>query len=103
MTTELFTVTPDDFVFEAVRLMGDRQVRRRLANKDDALAAFRQAGLDLAPGVDLKNTTPEHLARTNRPHVAYVLRRDAGQSRLADVVAGADLGGEPAGTGERVR
>lgn len=28
MTTELFTVSPDDFVFEAVRLMGDKQVRR---------------------------------------------------------------------------
>ena len=28
MTAELFTVTPDDFVFEAVRLMGDKQVRR---------------------------------------------------------------------------
>jgi len=28
MTTELFTVTPDDFVFEAIHLMGDKQVRR---------------------------------------------------------------------------
>lgn len=28
MTTELFTVGPDDFVFEAIRLMGDKQVRR---------------------------------------------------------------------------
>ncbi len=28
MTRELFTVTPEDFVFEAVRLMGDKQVRR---------------------------------------------------------------------------
>lgn len=28
MTTELFTVAPDDFVFEAIRLMGDKQVRR---------------------------------------------------------------------------
>jgi CBS domain-containing protein len=28
MTTELFTVGPEDFVFEAVRLMGDKQVRR---------------------------------------------------------------------------
>ena len=28
MTTELFTVRPDDFVFKAVRLMGDKQVRR---------------------------------------------------------------------------
>lgn len=28
MTTEMFTVRPDDFVFEAIRLMGDKQVRR---------------------------------------------------------------------------
>ena len=28
MTTELFTVAADDFVFEAIRLMGDKQIRR---------------------------------------------------------------------------
>lgn len=28
MTTEIFSVEPDDFVFEAIRLMGDKQVRR---------------------------------------------------------------------------
>lgn len=28
MTTEIFAVKPDDFVFEAIRLMGDKQVRR---------------------------------------------------------------------------
>ena len=28
MTTELFTVQPDDFVFQAIRLMGDKQIRR---------------------------------------------------------------------------
>lgn len=28
MTTELFTAKPDDFAFEAVRTMGDKQVRR---------------------------------------------------------------------------
>ena len=28
MTTELYTAKPDDFAFEAVRIMGDRQVRR---------------------------------------------------------------------------
>jgi CBS domain-containing protein len=28
MTSELFTVKPGDFVFEAIRLMGDKQVRR---------------------------------------------------------------------------
>jgi len=28
MTRDLFTVSPEDFVFEAIRLMGDKQVRR---------------------------------------------------------------------------
>ncbi len=28
MTTALFTVAPEDFVFEAIRLMGDKQIRR---------------------------------------------------------------------------
>ena len=28
MTTEIHSVKPDDFVFEAIRLMGDKQVRR---------------------------------------------------------------------------
>jgi hypothetical protein len=37
---------------------------------------FRRAGLDLAPGVDFKNTTPEDIARTTLPHVKYLLRRE---------------------------
>ncbi len=28
MTDEIYSVKPDDFVFEAIRLMGDKQVRR---------------------------------------------------------------------------
>lgn len=28
MTAEVFSVKPDDFVFEAIRLMGDKQIRR---------------------------------------------------------------------------
>lgn len=28
MSTEIFSVKPDDFVFEAIRLMGDKQIRR---------------------------------------------------------------------------
>jgi CBS domain-containing protein len=28
MTREIYSVKPDDFVFEAIRLMGDKQVRR---------------------------------------------------------------------------
>lgn len=28
MTSEIFSVAPDDFVFEAIRMMGDKQIRR---------------------------------------------------------------------------
>ena len=41
MTTEIFSVTPDDFVFEAVRLMGEKQVRRiPVVNADGSLAGI---------------------------------------------------------------
>ena len=41
MTTELFTVDPDDFAFEAIRLMGDKQVRRiPVVSKDGSLAGI---------------------------------------------------------------
>ncbi len=43
---------------------------------------FRKAGLDLAPGVDPKNTTPEDIARTTIPHVKYVLERPLPPSKL---------------------
>ncbi len=42
---------------------------------------FRKAGLDLAPGVDLKNTTPEDIARTAVPHVKYLLQRERPSKR----------------------
>jgi hypothetical protein len=44
---------------------------------------FRKAGLDLAPGVDLKNTTPEDIARTGLPHVTYLLQRQVLRSKFA--------------------
>ncbi len=41
MTAELFTVGPDDFVFEAIRLMGDKQVRRiPVVSGDGSLAGI---------------------------------------------------------------
>ena len=41
MTTEIFFVRPDDFVFEAVRLMGDKQVRRiPVISEDGKLAGI---------------------------------------------------------------
>jgi len=46
---------------------------------------FRKAGLDLAPGVDHKNTTPEDLARTATPHVTYWLERDRARSKLREL------------------
>jgi len=36
---------------------------------------FRQVGVDLTPTLDVKNTTPEDIARSPRPHTAYVLQR----------------------------
>jgi len=42
---------------------------------------FRAAGLDLAPGVDAKNTTPEDIARSGAPHLTYLLRREASPAR----------------------
>jgi hypothetical protein len=43
---------------------------------------FRKAGLDLAPGVDAKNTTPEDICRAPVPHVTYLLKRGSGRSSL---------------------
>jgi CBS domain-containing protein len=41
MTSEIFSVTPDDFVFEAIRLMGDKQVRRiPVVNEHGSLAGI---------------------------------------------------------------
>jgi hypothetical protein len=48
---------------------------------------FRKAGLDLAPGVDLKNTTPEDIARTTVPHITYLLQRQAAPSKLTKLKA----------------
>jgi len=43
---------------------------------------FKKMGLELAPGVDGKNTTPEDISRSPVPHVTYLLQREAPHSRL---------------------
>ena len=48
---------------------------------------FRRAGVDLAPEVDLKNTTPEDIARTAAPHVTYWLERDRARSKMKEFKA----------------
>lgn len=41
MTSEIFSVRPDDFVFEAIRLMGDKQIRRvPVVNESGELAGI---------------------------------------------------------------
>lgn len=48
MTTEIFSVRPDDFAFEAIRLMGDKQVRRIPVVNDDGSLAGIIAMADIA-------------------------------------------------------
>jgi hypothetical protein len=56
--------------------------RRNLLSRESSMycsafvqCVFRKAGLDLAPGVDFKNTTPEDIAQTSLPHVTFWLQR----------------------------
>ena len=46
---------------------------------------FRVAGLDLVPGLDVKHTAPEDLARSPVPHTTYLLKRAVATSRLRTV------------------
>lgn len=39
--------------------------------------ALAAAGVKLAPGIDEKNTAPEHIAHTAAPHTQWQLRREA--------------------------
>jgi hypothetical protein len=48
---------------------------------------FLKLGLDLAPGVDFKNTTPEDIARTPLSHVTYVLQREIPATGLKGRIA----------------
>jgi hypothetical protein len=46
---------------------------------------FRKTGLDLAPGVDHKHTTPEDISRTPVPHVTYLLQRTPARGKMDDL------------------
>ena len=63
MTTELFTVAPDDFVFEAIRLMGDKQVRRiPVVSEDGSLAgiiAMADVALEMEDEQEIASTLEE--------------------------------------------
>ena len=60
MTTDIFSVRPDDFVFEAVRLMGDKQVRRIPVISEDG----RLAGIISMADVALETEDELEIAET---------------------------------------
>jgi hypothetical protein len=43
---------------------------------------FRRTGIDLAPGIDEKHTTPEDISQTPVPHVTHVLKHGLDRSPL---------------------
>jgi hypothetical protein len=47
---------------------------------------FSQAGLDLARGVDVKNTTPQDIFATDLPHTVYILQREVAHSTIGRAV-----------------
>jgi hypothetical protein len=48
---------------------------------------FSKAGLDLAPGIHIKNTTPEDIARTPVPHTIWIRQRGVPTSSLQPLKA----------------
>ena len=52
MTTDVYSVKPDDFVFEAIRLMGDKQVRRIPVVSEDGMLAGIISMADIALEVE---------------------------------------------------
>jgi CBS domain-containing protein len=63
MTTEIFSVKPNDFVFEAIRLMGDKQVRRiPVITEEDKLAgiiAMADVALEMEDEREIAETLEE--------------------------------------------
>ncbi len=63
MTTEIFSVKPDDFAFEAIRMMGDKQVRRiPVVNEDGSLAgiiAMADVALEMEDEREIAETLEE--------------------------------------------
>ena len=63
ITTEIFSVSPDDFVFEAIRIMGDKQVRRiPVVDETGALAgiiAMADVALEMEDEREIAETLEE--------------------------------------------
>jgi CBS domain-containing protein len=63
MTTEVFSVAADDFVFEAIRLMGDKQVRRIPVTNDAGelvgIIAMADVALETEDEIEIAETLEE--------------------------------------------
>ena len=76
----------------ALKLAKPRDGENRLAREHSFYCSalvqhvFRQAGLDLFPGLDVKHTTPEELSRSPLPHTLWLLQRDVPTPLLKTVV-----------------
>jgi hypothetical protein len=44
-----------------------------------------KVGIDLAPGIGDKNTTPEDISRTPAPHITWLLQRQAAARKIAEL------------------
>ena len=66
--------------------------RRNLLEREGALFCsamvqhcYSAAGIEFVPGVDRKHVSPHDIAACAHPHVAYLLVRDPGHSRLREL------------------
>ena len=47
---------------------------------------FREAGIDLTPGLDIKHITPEDLFRAKVPHTTWLLQRPGKAARVREAL-----------------
>ncbi len=76
----------------AMKFAGPRDEANRLAREHSYYCSalvrhvFREAGVDLLPGLEVKHTTPEELARSPRPHRMWLLEREVATPTLKTAV-----------------
>jgi hypothetical protein len=68
----------------------DARSRRNVLSRENSFFCsafvhhlFRQAGIDLLPGLDVKQTTPEDISRASVPHATWLRQREVPTSLVA--------------------
>lgn len=76
----------------AMKFAGPRDEANRLAREHSYYCSalvrhvFREAGVDLLPGLEVKHTTPEELSRSPRPHRMWLLEREVATPTLKTAI-----------------